>query len=277
MVDSSRCWGGTDLRPQHEYDEAMRWVALGLNDCEISRMMKIPRKTIWDWRRSAGNEFGTRVTYVGQDLRERAWSRPIPCPICGSSCLDEVRYPYLLGLYLGDGCLSESKPGVFRLRITLDTRYPGIIESCRDAIANCIEGKKRHVGQSLKTGCVEIWAGWKHWPCVFPQHGPGPKHRRRIDLVSWQQRMVECHPHQLLRGLIHSDGWRGLNRVTSSKGVTYSYPRYQFENHSKDIREIFCWACDLVDVSWRRMTETSISIATRKDVQAMDEFIGPKT
>jgi hypothetical protein len=36
---------------------------------------------------------------------------------------------------------------------------------------------------------------------------------------------------QFLRGLFHSDGWRGLNRV-HVKGRDYSYPRYQFSNRS---------------------------------------------
>jgi hypothetical protein len=26
----------------------------------------------------------------------------------------------------------------------------------------------------------------KHWPCLFPQRGPGPKHTRKIELEEWQ-------------------------------------------------------------------------------------------
>jgi hypothetical protein len=31
----------------------------------------------------------------------------------------------------------------------------------------------------------------KHWPCLFPQHGPGVEHKRSIELVPWQQRIVD--------------------------------------------------------------------------------------
>ena len=34
-----------------------------------------------------------------------------------------------------------------------------------------------------------------------------------IGLALWQVELVEPHPGPVLRGLIHSDGWRRLNRV----------------------------------------------------------------
>ena len=53
----------------------------------------------------------------------------------------------------------------------------------------------------------------KCWPCLFPQHGKGVKHDRPIVLADWQDAIVDEHPDQLVRGLLHSDGWRGTNRV----------------------------------------------------------------
>lgn len=50
--------------------------------------------------------------------------------------------------------------------------------------------------------------GWHHWPCLFPQHGPGRKHERPIVLEHWQREIVEQHPGPFLRGLFHSDGCR---------------------------------------------------------------------
>jgi hypothetical protein len=32
----------------------------------------------------------------------------------------------------------------------------------------------------------------------------------------------------------------------------YDYPRWQFTNVSADIRELCCWALDLVDIPWRQ-------------------------
>ena len=88
---------------------------------------------------------------------------------------------------------------------------------------------------------------WNHWPCLFPQHGLGPKHSRSITLVKWQQEIVDAYPGRLLRGLIHSDGSRDLNVVNAQ-----SYPRYQFANISADIHEIFCRAAEAFGVHWTR-------------------------
>src|SRR5215207_2710410 len=52
----------------------------------------------------------------------------------------------------------------------------------------------------------------KHWHEVFPQAAPGRKHNRRIVLADWQRDVVDAHPEQFLRGLIHSDGCRVINR-----------------------------------------------------------------
>jgi hypothetical protein len=72
----------------------------------------------------------------------------------------------------------------------------------------------------------------------FPQHGPGRKHHRRIELADWQQKIVDAAPQEFLRGLIHTDGWRGINRVYV-KGKHHEYPRYRFSNRSDDIRKLF--------------------------------------
>lgn len=79
----------------------------------------------------------------------------------------------------------------------------------------------------------------------------------------------------LIRGLIHSDGCRALNRVTS-KGRTYTYPRYFFANESRDILAIMGWALDLVGASWRYNRPNSISVAQRASVAVLEEHIGAK-
>ena len=92
---------------------------------------------------------------------------------------------------------------------------------------------------------------WNHWPCLFPQHGPGRKHERRITLEPWQQAIVEEHTGAFLRGLFHSDGCRAKNwtqKIIAGERKRYDYPRWQFTNNSADIRELCCWALDLVDV-----------------------------
>ena len=242
------------MRSRAEYEEAMRWVAWGLNDCQISRMTGIPRATVRDWRQG-----GRAKLRVPTDT----------CPICSGKPLDREWYAYLLGLYLGDGCISEY-PRTTRLRIVLDIRYPAIIDECAAAI-DVVRGSGRPAAFVHCPGCVEVGAYWNHWPCVFPQHGRGPKHLRRIALAGWQQEIADAHPDRLLRGLIHSDGSRDLNCVNGK-----DYPRYQFANVSADIQQIFCRAAERFGVRWTQPYWKTIAISRRSDVEKMDSIIGPK-
>src|SRR2546423_1592911 len=93
--------------------------------------MGIPRGTIRDWahrdKPPGANGWGGRVAD--------------DCPRCGNrdpASLTTPAYVYLLGLYLGDGCISHHSKGVFILRVSLDNRYPGIIRDCIEAMASCL-------------------------------------------------------------------------------------------------------------------------------------------
>lgn len=191
------------------------------------------------------------------------------CPICGTAPWDDRAYAYLLGLYLGDGCLSEHRRGVYRLRISLDARHPMIIDECARTMAAVARG--RRVNRQLATGCSVVNAYWKHWVCLFPQHGPGKKHSRHIELAPWQLQIARAHPDRLLRGLIHSDGCRITNRV--GRG---NYPRYLFSNRSPDVLRIFCEACEAAGLSWTQPSFKHISVARARDVARLDEMVGPK-
>ncbi|HEV2368691.1 MAG TPA: hypothetical protein VGR90_02370 [Acidimicrobiales bacterium] len=127
------------------------------------------------------------------------------------------------------------------------------------------------------TGCVVVGSYSNQWPCLFPQHGAGPKHLRPIELADWQVELtVRLHPDRLVRGLIHSDGWRGINRVTGANGHGYDYTRYQFSNRSADIRRIFTDACDALGVQWRKSNAWTVSVSRRPDVANLDRMVGPK-
>jgi len=248
------------LRSKEDFQSVRDLLREGLNDCEIARRTGVPRGTVQFWRTTPD---------CGPDLEKRT----SPCPLCGTEVRDEPAYAYLLGLYLGDGCISAPKKNLFKLRIALDLKYPGIIEECVAAIG-AVRGAP--AGKVLRTGYYEVYSNWKHWPCVFPQHGPGTKHTRQIELMDWQLRVTRAHLSLFLRGLIHSDGCRGTNTVRNRKGTQYSYPRYMFTNYSADIRQIFCAACDDYGVRWRQMNWKTISIARKPDVARLDEIIGPK-
>ncbi len=87
---------------------------------------------------------------------------------------------------------------------------------------------------------------------------------------------MDTVPHAFLRGLIHTDGWRGTNRV-HVKGKDYAYPRYQFSNRSDDIRKLFTDTCDQLGIEWRQWTRYHVSVARRESVALLDTFVGPKS
>lgn len=179
------------MRSIEQFNDVQQLIEGGINDGAIARTTGIPRRTICDWRR------GLHST--------------LPRDACSTHHFGELPsapYAYLLGLYLGDGYISRNRH-VWHLRITLDKRYPGIIESCREATDAVMQGQ--HAGIDVrKHGCVDVYLCSKHWPCVFPQHGPGRKHLRPIVLEPWQQAHVDAATEDFIRGLIHSDGCRVL-------------------------------------------------------------------
>ena len=190
-----------------------------------------------------------------------------------------VPYSYLLGMYLGDGCISGQPPGSFYLRITLDIRQVGIARESAIAIASVLDVRVRHC-EEPHMGRRYIQASSPIWPLVFPQHGPGKKHSRPIVLDSWQREIVDAHPREFLRGLIHSDGCRTVNRFTTvlPRGGPreYAYVRYFFSNESGDIRRLFCEYCERLGIRWTQSNRRNISVAHRPSVELLDTFVGAK-
>jgi hypothetical protein len=127
---------------------------------------------------------------------------------------------------------------------------------------------------------VRVTAGSKHWPDLFPQMGPGRKHERPIVLAPWQREIVDAHPWPFVRGLIHSDGCRTVNRfktlLPSGRVAQYAYPRYFFSNLSADIRGLFCESCEQLGLRWTQSNHRNISVSHRASVALLDESVGPK-
>lgn len=133
--------------------------------------------------------------------------------------------------------------------------------------------------QQRSEGCTALIATAKHWPCLFPQHGAGMKHTRKIELEPWQQTMVDAHPDRLIRGLIHSDGCRSINRIRKKSpdgDKFYEYPRYFFYNVSTDIMRLCGETLDRLGIAWKMNNWNSLSIARKDAVAEMDRIVGPK-
>src|SRR5262249_49575828 len=185
----------------------------------------------------------------------RAASKRVLTPVC-ETCghprhefdrLPEAKYSYLLGIYLGDGMISRSRRRCYRLRIFMDSRYPGIIGEVAAAMRTVMPTSITAVQPKPPRNLVEVNSYSNAWPCLFPQHGPGRKHRRKIELAPWQEAIVDHEPEQFIRGLIHSDGCRVMNRVVVD-GKDYAYPRYFFSQVSGDIQSLFCRSLDRLGI-----------------------------
>jgi len=252
-------------------DETLRLKALGLTDHAIAAQCGVSVRAIRHWR------YGTR--------RAPHSDRTEYCPRCGQADIETEAYAYLLGLYLGDGHITRSRRDVYVLWIFCDAKYPGLMDLCAGAMESVFPVKSFRVNRG--DGCTSVKAASKHWPCIFPQHGVGHKHSRSMVLEPWQQALVDEHPEPFIRGLIHSDGCRTLNRIRKKGARThefYEYPRYHFTNTSMDIVDLLTSALDRLGIQWKCHTksqppyrdQTVVSVSTRAAVARMDEFVGAK-
>lgn len=256
---------GTEVR-----QKALTLLRDGVRNADVARKFNIPVGTIGYWKHA---DRATRGECPGR--------QPPPCPRCDGD-LNSPAYSYLLGLYLGDGHIIQNRamrsPS---LSITCAEAHPGLMDKCENAMRSVFPNNS--VCRVRRKGCRDVKLYSMHLWCLFPQHGPGKKHDRLIALEPWQQEIVDAHPWEFIRGLIHSDGCRITNwttRLVAGERKRYEYPRYFFANKSDDIRKLFTNTLDLVGVEWTSLARGSdpfnISIARKASVALMDTHVGPK-
>lgn len=244
------------MRRAEEVAVVLQLVDAGLPDRVISELTSIPRSTVRDWRRgSVPVAYGDTCLHTPEDIPSE-------------------QYAYLLGVYLGDGCLSAFPRGVWKLRVFMDSRYPEVVDSVRHAMSAVRGGGT--AGLYERPGrCVEIAMYWRHWRCLFPQHGPGPKWKRRIELTDWQMQIVERERQAFVCGLIDSDGCR-ITATYRERQTIRRYGRYVFSNRSEAIHKLFTDSLDALDIHWTRANFKDTGVARQRDVRRMDQFVGPK-
>ena len=154
------------MHPQTVVDRARALAAQGLFDREVAQIVGVPLQTVRNWRTG-------RRRVPGSDKRYKS-----ACPRCHGQPLDERAYAYLLGLYLGDGCLVRRPKDVYLLSIACSDAWPGLIEAAKEAARLVMPQSAVFTRQCI--GMTEVKSTSKHWPCLFPQHGPGVKHARKI-------------------------------------------------------------------------------------------------
>jgi hypothetical protein len=188
------------VHPAVTRESALALIAAGANDCEVARRLGIARTTVRDWRRARDSPGPVRIC-------PRCW-RPSLKPIIFA----DADYAELLGLYLGDGHIVRTGRSD-RLRLFLDTRYTGIIADAQALLRRCFPEHRVGTFRTGKGSTTIISVYCTHLACLFPQHGPGRKHRRAIALEQWQTAILEREPWRFLRGCIRSDGCAFLNRT----------------------------------------------------------------
>lgn len=260
------------MHPPEVKAHALELIEHGINDCEISRRIGVPRGTIRDWRRPT---YVPRVEF-SLETCPRCWRAAKPIRFTAAD------YAELLGLYLGDGTISEH-PRAHRLRIALDAKYPVIIEEARTLLARCFPfNAVAVITKGLTGNLVNVSIYSQHLRCLFPQHGPGKKHERAIELEPWQEQHLERAPWAFLRGCIRSDGCVFINRTDIHRSGPYEYLSYNFSNKSSDIVELFGTACAHVGVDYRATFNRTpglwqVRINRRASVAKMLAHVGMKT
>jgi Homeodomain-like domain len=255
------------VRSTDDIDRVFTLAADRLTQTEIAAATGVSQKTVSRWLRAG------RAATESSPMRRRGDGR---LPRWRRAAAPPAAYAYLLGQYLGDGAIAHTRRGVYRLFLCCCAAYPGIVAESHNAIAAVLPGNA--VGQRARQGAIDVTCYSTHWPCLFPQHGPSKKHTRPIVLEPWQHRIaLASRPDRFVRGLVHSDGCRSVNRVRAASGRSYGYVRYSFSNCSADIRRLFVEACERLGIECRQTNQVTISVSRRSSVGRLDAIVGPKT
>jgi hypothetical protein len=238
---------GTEAR-----QKALTLLQDGKLNADVARILKVPAGTVGYWKHT---DRAKRGECPGRKVSS--------CPRC-------------------DGHISHySTHRVPNLMITCAESWPGLMEECEVAMKAVFP--ENGVCRVRRTGCSNVKVYSRHLHCLFPQHGRGKKHERRIALEPWQEDIMRAHPREFIRGLVHSDGCRATNwttRLVGGERKRYEHPRYFFTNESDDIRQLCCEALDLVGVEWKVTARAgnpyNVSVARKESVALMDAHVGAK-
>lgn len=199
-------------------------------------------------------------------------------------------YSYLLGFYLGDGCLAYNRKVAGRSYTLIITNHVGFSvmnQRIKDSIKCLFPNKEIGTYQKSypdrKSNGIDIKVTGICLNLLFP-HGDGRKHTRKIELTDWQNQMTEKYPQEFIKGLIESDGCR----FAPQKKRCPSYIFYQFSNCSTDIHQILQNIAIKIGLKFtfrkvirgksdlNRAPIYSTFFYDRKSVKILESFIGPK-
>lgn len=200
---------------------------------------------------------------------------------------EKKAYAKLLGLYLGDGhIIQDKRPGkenIYRFRIFLDNKYPLVQNEAAQCLETLFKNNKVNIvdnsNYNTPSNMSVVMIYSSHLLELFPQHGKGLKHDRKIQLLEWQEKIVDEYPLDFLWGLVASDGTYCLTKQYKNR----LYPIYCFSNQSEDIRELFVGCLEKFAIPYRRNGSKDhngkpklITIGRPPYVQTLEKYVGNK-
>lgn len=242
----------------------------GLSDYKVSEKLGISRPNIQRWRKQYFSN-SSKMMKRKEILEASALKRYGDPNNMDVTKLPSDSYAYILGMYLGDGCLSKStKCRTCTLYITQNREYDIVVNDCLNHLKNLMKefDIEPTVVYRKNSKACDIKINSVYTLKLFPQHGEGLKHDRKINLEDWQWTHVEKEPWMFIKGLMHSDGSKYFDKYNSKW-------HWQFTNRSEDIKDILCQVCDTVGLQWTRCKQ-NVSFYKSESVIMLNENVGEK-
>jgi intein-encoded DNA endonuclease-like protein len=238
----------------------------GKTKSEISRETGIPFRTIVDW--------------VNPKLKGREYKNCYTPIIDFDSYLDteekQKAYSFILAVYLCDGNISTFK--TFRaplIRFYNDTQYPKNTQEWAQNLQILLPENFINIHKKKTSNCFVVCTYSKKLLDLFPQHGIGKKHNRKLELTDWQKKIIEKHPQEFIRGCIQSDGCIYFQSVGK-----YSYKKYSFTNRSEDIIDFFLLALKFCGIEKKKYFHPKgqfvVQNFNKNDLEILESIISVK-
>ena len=195
------------MRFEDDVREVFRLAAAGMTPGQISMVTGVSASQVRRWL-GAGD-----VAVLG------ARGRANDCEASGvcvtTRDVPRTAYAYLSVSTLGDGHIVHNHRGVYRLRCVAAPRTPTSSRSARRDRTSpphvqggpASGGGSAQIGLLLDASALSVPATWS---------GSETSAADRAAAVAGQIVLSE-HPGEFVRGLLHSDGWRGTNRFVAQR------------------------------------------------------------
>lgn len=180
-------------------------------------------------------------------------------------------YNYVFGLYLGDGHTYKikNKKNLHSLSITLDLKYPKVIEEVKTSVEILLGTKSQIINK--KSNCVELKFFSNTIKYLFPKYGIGNKHLNKVFLPKILTDNIDYG--SLAKGLFQSDGSYYYDR----KNKKYFYG---FSNKSVDISNIYINCLDNLDIKYDYNVKSNgiihVNVRNRENVSKFRDIVGVK-